>query len=87
MSAEHAQMLRGGIPRTTLVSADNADALWREQKQLFFKPIARHGNKGVYRGSKLTKGTFARILESDYIALKRLTRTTTSDIVTPLINK
>ena len=30
--------------------------------------MAGHGSKGVYRGSKLTKGTFARILDSDYIA-------------------
>ncbi|MDQ2077114.1 hypothetical protein [Marinimicrobium sp. ABcell2] len=68
LSAEHAQLLRAGIPRTELVTADNADTLWQERKQLFFKPVAGHGSKGVYRGSKLTNGTFAKILESDYIA-------------------
>lgn len=68
LSAEHVEVLRRGIPRTIPVTADNADTLWQERKQWFFKPVAGHGSKGVYRGSKLTKGTFARILESDYIA-------------------
>lgn len=68
LSTEHTKLLRSGIPRTNLVTADNAEALWQERKQLFFKPVAGHGSKGVYRGSKLTKGTFAKILESDYIA-------------------
>lgn len=68
LSTEHVRLLRAGIPRTELVTADNAEALWQERKHLFFKPVAGHGSKGVYRGSKLTKGTFAKILESDYIA-------------------
>ncbi|GGY60417.1 hypothetical protein GCM10007071_03820 [Marinobacter zhanjiangensis] len=68
LSAENAELLRSGIPRTVLVTADNADALWQQRRQWFFKPVAGHGSKGVYRGSKLTKSTFNRILESDYIA-------------------
>lgn len=68
LSPGNAELLRSGIPRTVLVTADNADALWQERRQWFFKPVAGHGSKGVYRGSKLTKSTFNRILESDYIA-------------------
>ena len=68
LSAEHAELLHHGIPRTVLVTAANRDELWQQRKQWFFKPVAGHGSKGVYRGSKLTKGTFARILDSDYIA-------------------
>lgn len=68
LSAEHADLLHRGIPRTIQVNADNGEMLWQQRKQWFFKPVAGHGSKGVYRGSKLTKGTFARILESDYIA-------------------
>lgn len=68
LSADNLDLLRQGIPRTVEVSADNADSLWQERRQWFFKPVAGHGSKGVYRGSKLTKGTFARILDSDYIA-------------------
>ena len=61
-------MLRRGIPRTVPVTASNGEDLWQQRRQWFFKPVAGHGSKGVYRGSKLTKSTFARILESDYIA-------------------
>ena len=68
LSAENAELLRQGIPHTQMVNTNNAEELWNKRKQLFFKPVAGHGSKGVYKGSKLTKSTFARILESGYIA-------------------
>ena len=68
LSPENAELLRYGIPRTVQVTAENADALWKQRREWFFKPAAGHGSKGVYRGSKLTKSTFSRILGSDYIA-------------------
>lgn len=63
--------LRAGlaaIPRTVLVNPDNADALWKSRKDLFFKPAGGHGGKAVYRGDKLTKGVWAEIAEGGYIA-------------------
>lgn len=57
-----------GIPHTTQVSASDEEWLWKGRRQWFFKPVAGHGSKAVYKGSKLTKSTFARILESDYVA-------------------
>ncbi|SEK72833.1 hypothetical protein SAMN04488129_10434 [Halomonas daqiaonensis] len=68
LSPGNAELLRSGIPPTVQVNADNADVLWQQRRQWFFKPVAGHGSKGVYRGSKLTKNTYSRILESDYIA-------------------
>jgi len=68
LSPENAELLRRGIPRTVDVTATNGEELWQQRRRWFFKPVAGHGSKGVYRGSKLTKSTFARILESDYIA-------------------
>lgn len=68
LGARDAALLAGGIPRTVLVTADNADSLWQNRRALFFKPVAGHGSKGVYRGSKLTRGTFGQILASNYIA-------------------
>lgn len=65
---DHIELLRHGIPRTVQVTADNADDLWQQRKQWFFKPVAGYGSKGAYRGSKLTKGTFTQILDSNYIA-------------------
>ncbi len=57
-----------GIPSARLVTADNAEALWAERRGLFFKPAGGHAGKAVYRGDKLTRGVWQRILESDYIA-------------------
>ena len=63
-----AECLEKSVPRTKLVSRDEAAALWRTRRQLFFKPVAGHGSKGVYRGSKLTRRVFENILDEDYIA-------------------
>lgn len=68
LSTENIDVLRRGVPQTIRVTKENASTLWQERRQWFFKPVAGHGSKGVYRGSKLTKKTFAQILESDYIA-------------------
>jgi hypothetical protein len=56
------------IPRAELVSSEHADDLWSRRKRLFFKPVSGYGGKAVYRGDKLTRSTWAEILEADYIA-------------------
>lgn len=56
------------VPRTVLVDSDNADALWKSRKDLFFKPTGGHGGKAVYRGDKLTKGVWAEIAGGEYVA-------------------
>ena len=56
------------IPQTRLVTPESADALWQNRRQLFFKPVAGHGGKAVYRGDKLTKSVWAEIGRSDYVA-------------------
>lgn len=68
LSPENAELARAGIPHTEQVDNDSAENLWRQRRQLFFKPVAGHGSKGVYRGSKLTKTTFNRILQDNYVA-------------------
>lgn len=68
MSTRDATLLRDAIPRTLNVPAEDAQTLWEQRRQWFFKPVAGHGSKGVYRGSKLTKSTFTNILKGDYIA-------------------
>ncbi len=53
LSPEDAELLRNGIPRSVRVAASNGEDLWQQRRQWFFKPVAGHGSKGVYRGSKL----------------------------------
>ena len=58
------EVLRTGIPRTSLVS----ESLWEERRRLFFKPAAGHGSRAAYRGDKLTKRVWAEILQGEYVA-------------------
>lgn len=58
----------GGVPRTVLVTSENAKHLWNSRKTLFFKPAGGHGGKAVYRGNKVTKGVWAEIIGGGYVA-------------------
>ncbi len=57
-----------GVPRTVLVSPDNAHGLWETRKGWFFKPASGYGSKAVYRGDKVTKGVWAEIVQGGYVA-------------------
>lgn len=63
-----ANALAASVPKTVVVSPDNAADLWARRKQLFFKPNWGFGSRGTYKGAKLTKKTWASILDADYIA-------------------
>ncbi len=67
LDAEQAAALNS-VPKTLRVIDVDADQLWAERKNYFFKPAAGHGGKAVYRGDKLTKGVWAEILAGNYIA-------------------
>ena len=56
------------LPHTVAVTQDNADQLWENRKQLFFKPATGYGSRGAYRGAKLTRRVWENIIHSDYIA-------------------
>jgi uncharacterized circularly permuted ATP-grasp superfamily protein len=57
-----------GVPKTTMVTPGNADRLWEERKDLFFKPTSGHGSKAVYRGDKVTKTVWQEIARGGYVA-------------------
>ncbi len=60
--------LHAAVPATQLVTRSNADALWAQRRQLFFKPLAGYAGKATYRGEKLTKRVWDEILAGDFIA-------------------
>lgn len=68
VSAEDRRLLQAVVPRTELVKAEDADALWARRRQLFFKPVAGYGAKAAYRGEKLTKSVWAHITAGGFIA-------------------
>lgn len=68
VSEDIVRTLLSGIPRTEIVHVSNAERLWSQRRQLFFKPAAGFGGKAAYRGDKLTKRVWGQILAGDYIA-------------------
>ncbi len=67
LSADQQRTL-SAIPRTTLVTPENADGLWKARNQHFFKPASGHGGKAVYRGDKITRRVWAEVQMGGYIA-------------------
>ncbi|MDJ0749491.1 MAG: hypothetical protein QNJ11_08400 [Woeseiaceae bacterium] len=63
-------ILESGIPTTWRVTRESADTLWAQRKELFFKPCWGFGSRGAYKGAKLTRKTWERILDADYVAQK-----------------
>jgi hypothetical protein len=68
LAQDLAAALRNGVPNTVIVSAENADALWHNRRNLFFKPAKGYGSKATYRGEKVTTKVWAEIIAGDYVA-------------------
>lgn len=68
LAQNHLDVLRTSVPPTVMVSSANADALWQDRRNLFFKPARGHGSKAAYRGDKVTRKVWAEILGRDYVA-------------------
>lgn len=56
------------VPKTQIVTAENADALWAQRRQLFFKPVAGYAGRAAWRGDKLTRRVWGEILAGDFVA-------------------
>ena len=67
-SAADCLTLSQGIPATQIVSANNAPKMWKDRKQLFFKPAIGYGSRAAYRGDKLTQRVWQDIQLQDYLA-------------------
>lgn len=56
------------VPTTQRVTTTQADTLWAQRRQLFFKPAAGFGSRAAYRGDKLTRRVWEEIVQGDYVA-------------------
>jgi hypothetical protein len=70
LPAEDVAVVRAHLPETKFVTPGNAEALWQQRKEWFFKPVEGFGGKGVYRGDKLTSKVWQHIRAGGYIAQK-----------------
>jgi hypothetical protein len=62
------EILVANVPFTESVTTINAERLWSDRRNLFFKPVAGYGGKAAYRGDKVTKRVWQEILAGEYIA-------------------
>lgn len=67
-AAQDIALLQAHVPRTWEVKATEADALWAQRRDLFFKPAGGYGSRAAYAGSKLTRKMFEQILQGGYVA-------------------
>ena len=56
------------VPKTRMVTLENADELWTMRAQLFFKPLSGFGGKAAYRGEKITRKVWQTILDGSFVA-------------------
>lgn len=63
-------LLVANVPFSEIVTTGNAERLWSERRNLFFKPAAQYGGKAAYRGDKMTRRVWQEVLAGDYIAQK-----------------
>jgi hypothetical protein len=61
-------ILDAAVPKTIIVSPGNAEEVWRDRRNLFFKPARGYGSKAAYRGDKITRKVWAEIVAGDHVA-------------------
>ena len=66
--ADTRAVLLAGIPHTEVVDPAQAERLWQNRRQLFFKPTAGFGSRAAYRGDKITQRVWQEILAGNYVA-------------------
>lgn len=77
LSDELCDLLKRHLPETCILDEENADSLYANRKQMFFKPVDGYGSKAVYRGDKITARVWQQIEDAvksgqRYIAQKRV---------------
>jgi hypothetical protein len=72
VTADDIAQLTTAIPRTIQLTRDNAESVWQQRRDWFFKPVSGFGSKATYRGDKLTKRVWEEILQNPYVAQARV---------------
>ncbi len=68
LSSAESETIRSALLRTREVKNIDPEVLWKERKQLMFKPRHAFGGKGVFRGSSISRGAFDGVIASDSLA-------------------
>jgi hypothetical protein len=68
VSPANERILKSALLRSLTLSSKNAEELWEQRKNFFFKPKTAFGSKHTYRGSSLRSKAFAEIRDRDFLA-------------------
>jgi len=74
LPAHDAMTLALAVPQTVALGPDNAETLWRERRDWFFKPATGYGSRAAYRGDKITKGVWQSLLAAGDTMAQRIVR-------------
>ncbi len=61
LSADDLALVKQVVPKTCYLAEQDLDAVWSERKRWVFKPMARHGGKGVVLGRAMSRKRFASL--------------------------
>ena len=64
LNKKHRATLQKHVPKTWLITQDNATEMYAQRRSLFFKPADGFGSKAVYRGDKITRRVWNDILRA-----------------------
>ena len=67
------EIILAAVLPTELVDPTEAERLWTNRRQLFFKPTSGFGGRAAYRGDKVTKRVWQDILAGEYVAQRLMT--------------
>lgn len=70
LAPEEVAMIRTVVPEIHVMAAVERERLWRERRQWVFKPMARHGGKGVMPGRALGRKRF-EAMDADTTVVQR----------------
>jgi len=62
--------IRAVVPPCLRMGDQEPEQWWQQRKQWVFKPAARHGGKGVMRGSDISRNRFAQLVFDGMVAQK-----------------
>lgn len=68
LTTADANLVRRALLRTRETKSIDPEILWKERKNLIFKPRHAYGGKGVFRGSSISRGAFEGVRASDSLA-------------------
>ena len=63
LSIDKMDALAKFLPKTRILTASNAEAMWENRKHLFFKPMRSFGAKQSYRGGSMSRKTFDEMIQ------------------------